>query len=233
MKNKNKGVNLNPRKHWLTACLSFVFFIVLSSGGSTAWALESNDTKENILAAIEKTYTGESFEAGFTQISKLAALDISEEAIGSAAFSHPGKMRWQYHQPDRHEIITNGIVLWIYRPDENQVMQGDAEAFFKSGGGGAFLSDISLVRKNFDIALHSQTKESAELKLVAKKQMADISSIIIRISKVNMLIEKVTTINAYQDTTTFEFFNIQFHDIDPAHFEFKPPKGVSIIDMNE
>ena len=213
----------------LTLFLSIVccclFFPIASAAG--------NDIiKEDILTAIEKKYSGKSFEANFTQISRLAALDITEEASGRASFSHPGKMKWQYLEPEHHEIITNGKSLWIFRPQENQVMQGDASQFFKSGSGGAFLSDISLIRKNFTVSVKEVTADYVEINLTAKKENSDISSIVIRISQKNSEIVRVVTYNPYDDSTLFEFSDIQFKKISPDVFEFKVPDGVNIIEMN-
>ena len=188
--------------------------------------------KEDILTALEQKYANKSFSTDFTQVSKLAALDITEKASGKAIFSHPGRMKWQYLIPQNHEIITNGKTLWIYRPEENQVMQGDASQFFKSGAGGAFLSDISLIRKNYDISLKDVTKDYVEIDLKAKKKNSEITSIIIRISQKNSEIVRVVTYNPYDDTTLFEFSNIQFKNISPEIFKFKIPSGVDIIDMN-
>ncbi|MCK5164255.1 MAG: outer membrane lipoprotein carrier protein LolA, partial [Desulfobacula sp.] len=173
-----------------------------------------------------------SFEANFTQISTLAALDITERASGRAVFSHPGKMKWKYLEPERHEIITNGKSLWIYRPQENQVMQGDASQFFKSGAGGAFLSDILLIRKNYTIRLKEVTAEYVEIDLVAKKKNSDISLIVLRISQEKNEIERVVTYNPYDDTTLFEFTDIQFKKIDSDVFDFKVPDGINIIKMD-
>lgn len=213
------------RKLFASILGCFIFFSIASATG--------NDIiKEDILTAIEKKYAGKSFEADFTQISRLAALDITEKASGRALFSHPGKMKWEYFEPEHHEIITNGKLLWIFRPLENQVMQGDASFFFKSGAGGAFLSDISLIRKNFTIRVKEVTKDYVEINLTAKKENFDISSIVIRISQKKNEIIRVVTYNPYDDTTLFEFYNIQFKKINPAVFEFKVPDGVNIIKMD-
>ena len=211
-----------------------LFLTVLGCGifFSNASAFDSDLMTEDVLTAIEKKYTGKSFKADFTQISRLAALDITEKASGRASFSHPGKMKWEYTEPEHHEIITNGKWLWIFRPQENQVMQGDASQFFKSGAGGAFLSDISLVRKNYVITIKEVTTDYVAIELVAKKQTPEISSIVIRISKKNNEIIRVVSSNPYDDTTLFEFTHIQFGKIDPAVFEFKVPQGVDIIDMD-
>ena len=199
---------------------------------SIASATGNNIVKEDILTTIEKKYDGKSIEANFTQISRLAALDITEKASGRALFSHPGKMKWEYLEPEHHEIITNGKFLWIFRPQENQVMLGDASFFFKSGAGGAFLSDISLIRKNFTIRVKEVTADYVEINLNAQKKNADISSIVIRISQKKSEIIRVVTYNPYDDTTLFEFSNIQFKKIDPDVFEFKIPDGVNIIEMD-
>jgi outer membrane lipoprotein carrier protein len=188
--------------------------------------------KEDILTALEQKYSGKSFSTNFIQISRLAALDITEKASGKAFFSHPGKMKWQYLKPQHHEIITNGKSLWIYRPDENQVMQGDASQFFQSGAGGAFLSDISLIREDFIINVKEVTANYVELDLDAKKKTKDISTIVIRISQKTSVIESVVTYNSYGDTTMFKFINIHFKKIDPEVFEFKIPDKIDVIDMN-
>ncbi|MCD4719235.1 MAG: outer membrane lipoprotein carrier protein LolA [Desulfobacula sp.] len=222
MKSLFHRISLNLFSSIICCCL---FFSIASATGSDI-------IKEDILNAIEKKYAGKSFKADFTQISRLAALDITEKASGRASFSHPGKMKWQYLEPERHEIITNGKLLWIFRPQENQVMTGDASQFFKSGAGGAFLSDISLIRKNFSISVKEVAADYVEINLNTKRKNPDISSIVIRISQKNSEIIRVVTYNPYDDTTLFEFSNIQFKKINPDVFEFKVPDGVNIIKMD-
>ncbi|NOX35572.1 MAG: outer membrane lipoprotein carrier protein LolA [Deltaproteobacteria bacterium] len=219
---QNTGLNI----FFLIAffCIFFSTTLVFATG--------SNTVKDDILSSIEKKYSGKSFETKFTQISKLAALDITETASGKAFFSHPGKMKWEYLKPEHHEIITNGKTLWIFRPQENQVMKGDASSFFKSGAGGAFLSDISLIRKNYDIKVKEVTADYVEIELNAKQKTPDISSITIRISQKNHDIVRVVTYNAYNDTTMFEFSDIHFKKIDRDVFEFKPSEGLNIINMD-
>jgi len=212
----------------------FLFFVIsvlciLVSGTS---AICNESIKDDILNAVEKKYSGKSFEANFKQISRLAALDITETASGRAFFSHPGKMRWKYLMPEQHEIITNGKFLWIYRPGENQVMVGNASQFFNAGAGGAFLSDISLIRKNYSIVIKKRTVDYVEINLTSKKDIPSISSIVIQISQKTNEIKRVVIYNEYDDTTLFEFSDIQFTKMDQNLFEFQAPKGSNIIEMD-
>ncbi len=192
--------------------------------------------KYAILNNLEQKYSGSSFSAAFSQISTLKVLDIEETATGKVWFSHPGKMRWQYETPDRHEIIANGKDVWIFRPEENQVMEGSAPDFFKSGAGAAFLSDINLIRENYTIAILKEDAGQVELELTPKSPPADtgedVSAINILVSVPDYEILNVTTINIHGDTTSFEFGKIQFTPIEPSLFDFKIPEGTSVIKMN-
>ncbi len=211
-----------------------ILYIVLLCSGwiHGATASDSRTLEQTVLDGLEDQYAGRSFSAEFEQTSILTALDISETASGKAWFSHPGKMKWQYLAPERHDIITNGNTLWIYRPDENQVMQGDASQFFASGAGGAFLSDISKIRDNFSVSVTETTDQWVELQLDAPPENTDIQSIRIQVNRTDFQIQTVTTVNTAKDITRFELSDIQFQDMPDHWFEFEIPSGTHIIDMN-
>ena len=216
----------------MTILKLFLITLLVSGGFMPANASDTQSLELTVLAAVESRYAGRSFSAEFVQTSTLTALDISETATGKAWFSHPGKMKWQYLFPERHDIVTNGTTLWIFRPDENQVMQGDAAQFFQSGGGGAFLSDISLIRKNHTVSVTAVKEEWVELLLEDSTGNPDIQSIIIRASRPDFHIFSVTTVNAVGDTTRFDLSDIQFQPMPDDWFDFTVPSGVSIIEMD-
>lgn len=216
--------------NFLARCIVFLLLSAVSFAPLNI--ARSASPGDEVLTAIEKLYTHNGFSADFNQISKLSALDITETASGKAWFSHPGKMRWLYLSPQRHEIITNGRTLWIYRPDQEQVMRGNAQKFFKAGAGGAFLSDIGLMRKNFTIEAQETTDTHISFLLTAKQENPDLVTILIRVSRSTHEIQQVTTQNTYGDTTSLEFIHIQFKPMEPTVFEFKIPEGSSIIEMD-
>lgn len=212
----------------LAALLLTLFMASLCPAGSLS---AQENSKEALLSAIETKYAGKGFSADFAQTARLAALDMTEKATGKAWFSHPGRMKWQYLTPDRHEIITNGIQLWIFRPDENQVMTGSAAAFFKPGTGGDFLSDISRIRENFTVTVVRQESDFSELALTPRKETPDLARALITVAMPSHEIQMVVTENAYGDTTRFVFTNIRFNTPDPVLFNFSIPDGTSVIEM--
>ncbi|NDY71430.1 outer membrane lipoprotein carrier protein LolA [Desulfobacter hydrogenophilus] len=217
-------------RHFTTWAMLLICMMLIALPCNAAQSLD-NDTAK-IVSGIEKKYANKSFTADFEQASRLTALDVTEIAKGKAWFSHPGKMKWAYENSDNHEIITNGKELWIYRPQENQVMIGDAAPFFQSGSGGAFLADIRKIREEFTIEPGRSGENFAQLELTPKKETPELAKIRITVDLPGYEISVVETENIYGDTTKFIFTNIQFSTFDEQIFELTPPPGTEIIEMD-
>lgn len=187
-----------------------------------------------IVDALNDRYAGKNFSADFHQESTLSALEISDTAGGKAWFKHPGRMRWEYRFPDRHIIVTDGETLWIHRPEENQVVKGDAVKYFGDGKGAGFLSNFSLISEAFDVRLADETQTHWRLELIPKERHYELSAIYLEVNKKATEIEQVVTENAYGDTTTIFFDNLRFSaDMDASLFEFEIPPGTDVIYMDE
>jgi outer membrane lipoprotein carrier protein len=151
--------------------LAVVFLVGLIGYQTTGYS----QTLEGIIKGIETRYSASGFSTRFFQTSTLKAMEITENASGIMMVKRPGMMRWEYDEPERQLVVTDGNKLWVYRPDDNQVMVGEAPVFFGDGKGAGFLSDIERVRDNFVITLDGMTKNSHyRLKLVPKKKTFEI-----------------------------------------------------------
>ena len=114
-----------------------------------------------LLDRVEARYEAPGFEALFFQVSTITAMDITDTATGRIFVKRPGMMRWEYQKPEPQTIVTNGSTLWIYRPEDQQVMIGKAPEFFRNGKGAGFLSDIRLLRNKFYITLSNELQTTA------------------------------------------------------------------------
>jgi outer membrane lipoprotein carrier protein len=144
-------------------------------------------------------------------------------------------MRWEYEKPERQLVVTDGTSLWVYRPDDNQVMVGKAPSFFGDGKGAGFLSDIERVRENFTITLEGMTQKSEyRLKLLPKKKTFDIAVIYLAVSSDTFDVVEVVTYNEYEDETRIRLSDIQHRkDLEDDLFRFKIPEGADIVKMDE
>ena len=198
-------------------------------------AAGSNPSLDQILAGMEKRYANSKFSAKFLQESTIKAMEITDFASGRVYVRHPGMMRWEYEKPDKQVIITDGYKLWVYRPEDNQVMTGSAPEFFRDGRGASFLSDIKLIRKKFNIELlESKTNVFHELKLTPLEKNMDVTDIRLAVSKENFTVMRVVTYNFYRDETRIELLNSKFNvQLDDDLFSFEIPEGVDVLKIDE
>jgi outer membrane lipoprotein carrier protein len=220
----------------LIGVLSAVIFEGLQD--ATAASEQNNLTVDQILENIENKYTNSKFTADFIQRSTIKAMNITDTATGKVYIKYPGMMRWEYEKPDRQIIITDADKLWIYRPEDNQVMTGKAPTFFRDGKGASFLSDIRLVRKKFDISLEANQPTESDLfyhlKLIPREKTLDISEIRLMVSRKTFSVLQVMTLNFYGDETRIDLVNFAFGvDIDDSLFNFTIPQGVDVIQIDE
>lgn len=189
----------------------------------------------DILEHVEKRYAASGFSTRFFQTLTLKAMDVTDKASGKAYFKRPGMMRWEYEKPDRQTIVTDSDVLWIYRPEDNQVMTGKSPSFFSGGKGASFLSDMNMIREKFAITLQENINAGYYvLKLVPKERTLDVTAIYISISPETFNIVEITTYNSYGDETTIKFKEIQFTSaLDDALFRFQIPEGVEVLKLDE
>jgi outer membrane lipoprotein carrier protein len=221
-----------------------LFFSLFISQGGNLFAQDNPENKntqnspemvEKILDGIEKRYSVPGFSADFTQESTLKAMDIVDSATGNLKVKRPGMMRWEYISPDPQIIVTDGDRLWIYRPEDNQVMVGNAPAFFKDGKGAGFLSDMKLLRAKFTVFLENTNMAESkdyQLKLFPEDESLELASIILLVDSETYIIKNIVTYNAYEDETRIRMTNYNFDiNLDDDMFYFAIPKGVDILEM--
>jgi outer membrane lipoprotein carrier protein len=202
-------------------------------------ASEANSLSvEQILENVENRYRNSKFSADFIQKSTIKAMNITDTATGKVYIKYPGMMRWEYEKPERQIIITDADKLWIYRPEDNQVMTGKAPTFFRDGKGASFLSDIRIVRKKFDISLEANQPAESDLfyhlKLIPREKTLDISEIRLMVSRKTFNVLQVMTLNFYGDETRIDLINFAFGvDLDDSLFSFTIPQGTDVIQIDE
>jgi outer membrane lipoprotein carrier protein len=201
----------------------------------TASAASQEALLQRIIEGIEQRYAVPGFSADFTQSSTIKALDLTDTASGRAMFMHPAKMRWEYDQPEKKIYISDGTTLWVYSPDQNQVMVGRAPEFFQGGQGASFLSDIQSLRRQFVIALAPQQAEGTHtLKLLPREKNIDLARIFLTVDAETFVVSRVDTVNDYDDETRIMLSNVRFEqDPDPAQFHFTVPPGADVLELNE
>lgn len=209
----------------------FLCILLFSALHDTCRGLGADD----ILDRVQKRYAAGDFEADFIQESHLKAMGMVDTAKGHLYFGRPGMMRWHYKMPEEYLIITDGDTVWIYRPEEKQVMMGRAVDYFGSKKGADFFTKPGELSREFMMELApKEVQEEAHyvLRLVPRTERQDLVELYLFISKDNFHIVKSVTCNLFGDRTTIRFEGYMFdRGLNSSLFEFEIPNGVDVVQL--
>lgn len=113
--------------------------------------LKSADAKRYLQAAQEAYAEVSSLKAGFLQESYLSSLETSEASSGTLYFQKPGRMRWEYIEPEKQTFLILDQTLWFYQAVDKQVVVDNFSDFLVSELPVAFILGIGDLGKSFDI----------------------------------------------------------------------------------
>ena len=188
-----------------------------------------------ILSRVQKRYAVTDFEADFVQESHLKAMGMVDSARGHVCFRPPAMMRWHYKAPEQYLIMTDGNSVWIYRPDENQVMVGRTADYFGDAKWTGFFAEPDKLRDEF--VVHFAAREFTEkgqfvLELLPKKSVSNLAKILLFISESTFDIVRSVTYNLFGDKTSIRFEDFRFNqDLDRSLFIFKVPKDADVLQL--
>jgi outer membrane lipoprotein carrier protein len=209
----------------------FLCILLFGALHDTCWGLGADD----ILDRVQKRYAAGDFEADFIQESHLKAMGMVDTAKGHLYFGRPGMMRWHYKMPEEYLIITDGDTVWIYRPEEKQVMLGRAVDYFGSKKGADFFTKPGELSREFMMELApKEVQEEAHyvLRLVPRTERQDLVELYLFISKDTFHIVKSVTCNLFGDRTTIRFEGYMFdRGLNSSLFEFEIPNGVDVVQL--
>ena len=190
---------------------------------------------DEVLTKIESRYSLGGFSADFSQTTTIKSLNMTDQASGKMWIQRPNKIRWEYLTLELQTIISNGTTVWIYRPADKQVFQGNSEVLFRKGKGGMFLSNPKLIREHYTFSLEDTSSPNRYvLKLIPKEKDQDISLIRITVDKDTYNIIRLTTTTPSGEQTTIDMSNISFAaNKDPKLFQFRIPQDVQVIQLNQ
>jgi outer membrane lipoprotein carrier protein len=214
-------------------CYTVIICVFLfSPWGHSCWSLEATD----ILDKVHQRYTQGDFEADFFQEAHFNAMDMVDTAKGHLYFKPPDMMRWHYLTPEQYLIIVDGNTVWMYNPEDKQVMTGLAQDYLGREGSADYFSNPKELTKEFTLELAPEESEGPDyylLRLVPKVKRPELAELHLFISKETFDIVKAVTINPFGDRTDLTFSSYRFNQLDPSLFTFSVPKGVDVLNLQD
>ncbi len=192
-------------------------------------------TAADIVARVQTVYDGTtSFQANFRQVFRHRLNpDRSKEATGVVYLQKPGKMRWEYHDPERKLIVSDGTTLWAYEPSEEQVFEQSLEntdlptavTFLLGSGSLTAEFDARLIEEGSDTSADRYVIE-----LRPKSPSSQYARLLLVVKRSDFHVVRTVVIDHSGNTNSVEFAGEILNSTIPAsQFRFTRPEGARVI----
>lgn len=174
--------------------------------------------------------------AEFSQSSFNKSLNQTIPARGVVSVKRGGKLRWEYSEPTKQEIISDGKTLWVYTPSLNQVNTGPAPEAL-AGPAGSFLAGLGKVREHFEVRfLNPVNPRDADgnvvVDLTPKHSLPTLSRLILALDPKSWELRKAVVYDQFENAVTMRFINLTVNGgLSDKLFTFVPPPGVATVPL--
>lgn len=153
---------------------------------------------------------------------------VRQSSSGNVFLSRPGKFRWEYAAPDKHQIVADGKNVWVYDVELDQVTVKPMGQALSSAPVG-MLTQKQPVDKQFNVEEMEAENSTLEwFRLTPKKQDSDFTTMDLGVSSTG--VQEMILGDKFGQQTYIKFEGLRTNvDIDAAQFTFTPPKGADVI----
>ncbi len=196
------------------------------------------------------------FQAEFFQESHIASIDRVQRGRGDVSFKFlslrqdqvPLAMfRWEYRQPSIQEIVSDGETLWVYIPENRQVIESDISSVTQrqSENPVTFLTGLGNLSRDFHIRWGAPDHDREgnyilELEPIRTSQMIQSLQIVVDHRAVTEKLQGISgnyfpilatsVFDPNGNRTTIEFRDIRVNrNISEHFFRFTRPAGVEVV----
>src|SRR5881392_1115057 len=167
-------------------------------------------TLDDVVRDLEGTYSRMiDPRPEFTQTAFNKSLNQTIPAAGTVYLKKGGKLRWEYTEPTRQVIVSDGKTIWLYTPQLNQENTGPAPEAL-AGPAGSFLSGLGKLREHFNVRLlnPAQPKDAdgnVVLDLSPKQPLPTLNRLILSLDPNGWRLRKAVVYDQFENTVTMKF----------------------------
>ncbi|MBU2591612.1 MAG: outer membrane lipoprotein chaperone LolA [Nitrospinae bacterium] len=227
-------MNTQLRQYILPSIVGLVFLLLLFFVPTLSAAPDSLD---NFVNAIQKQYElNKTLTGNFTQVAYLKQHNRQNISKGKAYLKKPGRMRWEYKEPEEQVIVSDGNTLWFYLPLDGQATKSKLSEAVAPDSPYNFLMGKGKIRQLFEISSVTLEWGDAKLRylsLVPKRGELNMAKIIIGVNRKTFQVEETNVIDYFGNSTRVIMSEVDREsDIPDTMFNFVPPKNVEVIEDN-
>jgi outer membrane lipoprotein carrier protein len=197
----------------------------------------SKGQQDVILKRIrEKFRRPEAWRGYFTQTTIYA--DSNETAVtsGEILIQGPDKMRWEYEEPEKQLLVSNGRTVWYYTPDLNQVMTGAVKDIREARIIISLLAEIDRQIEGFNLTVEEHEKQVAvTLRPKTGTESPPFESLRMVFARPTLNLLTTELVDLFANRITIAYRWTSGHDpaLPRARFMLVPPAGCDVMPLGQ
>ena len=218
--------------------LALVFLLAAVDAGASPVSAKPGEGRVDVPAVIARVQTlydqAKDFRAHFSQKYSRAVVGRVTVSSGEVVFKKPGRMRWDYTQPEARMFLSTGQVLWLYEPSEKQAFKQDLKTS-QLPAALAFLMGKGRITDEFDVTASADTRygrpEDYRLALRPKQPQSTYKSILFVVDAREFTVRESVLVDQQGNVNHFVFSDFKINTRVPdALFRWSPPAGIRVVD---
>ncbi len=197
---------------------------------------EVKDVVKKVQARYEKT---RDLQADFKQSTRIEGFATPIASSGRVYIKKPGRLRWDYLDPNVEEIYVNKDEVMMYVPEHQQVLVGKLTQMAASQAPLQLLQGVAQLEEEFQVEPTPGGKRGAggvPLVTLLPKQNAEsepvrtLDRIVLELQPKTFFIKTVSIYEISGNISTFEFANLKPNQgLKNDLFQFTVPAGVEVV----
>jgi outer membrane lipoprotein carrier protein len=211
-------------------------FLLVLAALTVAPQAEPGSELDALVDRVERHYDSvRDFEASFTQRYERKLLHRRIEEKGRVSVKKPGRMRWEYREPEEKLFVTDGAKSYFYLPLEQQVMVShnpDGAMGMEEGSPFELLAGKSRLRDGFEVSPSDEpaTRGGVVLHLAPRTLHEEFDEVALEVRESDGLVLRVVLVDAQDNRTEFEFTDVRENvNLSETLFRFAIPPGVDVV----
>ena len=148
---------------------------------------------------------------------------------GTVSFRKPGRMRWEFSDPEKQTIVSDGTTLYSYDPDLNQVVETPLKQALKSSSATSFLLGIGNINRDFKAAFAHPATPTGLVDLILDAKTGGYK-IEVGLDPSTYNLMTLTLTDQLGDVTKIDFSDIHDNvELPDSNFAFNAPAGADIV----
>lgn len=196
------------------------------------------DVKEvvkKLQARYEQTHD---LQAEFTQFTRIQGFATPITSHGRMYIKKPGRLRWDYQDPNVEEIYVNQNDVMMYVPEHKQVLVGKLTQMAASQAPLQLLQGAANLEEQFDLDLAAAAERGEGgiplvtllPKQTGEQSVSTVARIVVEVQPKTYFIKRVSIHEISGNVSTFHFTGLKPNSgLKNTLFHFDVPAGVAVV----